>query len=361
MHLFHIAYTRLINQRIATTKFSTATELVRWMGAMQAQDYSMVRWAIGSRLPESTDQQIAAAFDTGELIRTHLLRPTWHVVAAEDIYWLLDLTAPQIKALMKSRNKQLGLTEELFTKSNAVIEKALAGGKYLTRQELMTELRKANILTDSLRTAHLMLQAELDGIVINGACKGKQQTYALLDERVPNVKRLFREEALAKLARTYFQSHGPATLPDFVWWSGLSVTEAKHALEMIRSDFSSEKVESQTYWFSNSLLVSESDDASVYLLPAFDEFMISYRDRSASLALENQQQAISGNGIFNPIIIVNGKVAGTWKRTLKKDKVVVETCFFQAPDSRIVSFVEKACVPMSRFFNQRIEVVHRSQ
>jgi len=359
MNLTDIAHSRLINQQIAQPNFKTAKELVSWMGAMQAQDGTMVNWAIGLRLPESTSEQITAALNTGELIRTHLLRPTWHVVAAEDIYWLLDLTAPQIKALLKSRHKGLELNEAIFATCQTVIEDALAGGKQLTREELMTELGKAGIPTDNNRSAHIMLQAELDGIVANGAVRGKQATYALLAERVPKSKPLHREEALAKLARTYFTSHGPATLADFVWWSGLSVADARHGLALIKSELVSEQIESQTYWFANSFSLPQNENESIYVLPAFDELIISYKDRSAVLTMENHKQAVSENGIFRPTIVLNGTVIGTWKRTAKKDKTLVEAFLFQSPDNAVLSLLEKAFAPFGQFLNQKIDLTRR--
>ncbi|GAB4024481.1 winged helix DNA-binding domain-containing protein [Spirosoma koreense] len=356
MHATHLAHSRLINQQITRPTHRTASELVRWMGAVQAQDYAMVKWALGSRLPHLTEAEITTALDSGELIRTHVLRPTWHVVAAEDVYWMLKLTAPRIKALVKGRDKVLDLTEPLFAASNAVFEKVLAGGHHLTRQELMSELEKAGIRTDSARAAQIMIRAELDGIVANGAVRGKQQTYALLEERVPNRRPLSKEEALAKLAQRYFTSHGPATLNDFVWWSGLSVAEARQGLESIRAKLLSEQINSQTYWFSSDFAVPDQGNDGLYALPAFDEYVISYRDRSAVLALEHQQLAISGNGIFNPILVRDGKVIGTWKRTMQKDKVLIEVIFFQIPDEATLDGLEKAFEPLSRFLNQKIVI-----
>ncbi len=160
MNLTDIAKIRLISQQIAETKFKTVKDIVDWMGAMQAQDYAVAKWAIGVRLPNSTDQVIETAINNGEIIRTHLLRPTWHFVSADAIYWMLELTAPQIKASLKSRHKELELSETIFAKSNTIIEKALRGGKHLTREELMAELGKGKIATDDNRASHLLLRAE---------------------------------------------------------------------------------------------------------------------------------------------------------------------------------------------------------
>jgi hypothetical protein len=353
MKLKDIANIRLLSQQIASTKFKTAKDLVNWMGAMQAQDYYMAKWAIGVRLPGSTDVQIQAALDKGEIIRTHLLRPTWHFVSPEDIYWMLELTAPQIKAASKSRDKELELTEKIYTKSNTIIQKALSDNKHLTREELMAELAKAKIATNNNRSSHLLLRAELDRIICSGAAKGKNRTYALLENVVPKIKPLSKDEALATLAKKYFSSHCPATLKDFIWWSGLSVANAKHALEIIKRDLVSETIGSQTYWLSNSFTIPSTAGKSCYLLPAYDEFMISYKDRSASLNFEDQKQSISINGIFNPIIVINGQVTGLWKRTIKNDRVIVETDFFRPHNKTEINLIRKAAEKYGHFWRRK--------
>jgi hypothetical protein len=357
--LTEITASRLVSQQIEKTNFKTAEEIVGWMGAMQAQDYSMVKWAVGVRLPNSTDRVIEAAINNGEIIRMHLLRPTWHLVSAKDIYWMLELTAPQIKATLKSRHKELGLSETIITKSNTVIKKALRDGKHLTRNELVAELEKNRIMTNENRASHLLLQAELDGIVCSGATKGKNQTYALLEERVPKTKSLSREKALAKLARQYFASHCPATLQDFIWWSGLSVSDAKQALEIAKSDLFSKKIGSHIYWFTNFSSISKKDAEDVHLLPAFDEFIISYQDRSAALPFEKHNKAVSNNGIFRPVIVVNGQVMGIWKRTIKKDKVIVETEFFNQPSKATINQIEKATEQYGCFLEKETEFVYK--
>ena len=356
MSLTDIANLRLISQQIAGTTFKTPKDMVAWMGAMQAQDYAMAKWAVGIRLANSTEQVIETALNNAEIIRSHLLRPTLHLVSADDIYWMLELSAPQIIASLKSRHKELELSETVFTKSNLIIERALSDGKHLIRGELIAELRKAGITTDDNRAYHMIVRAELDGIVCSGARRSGVQTYALLAERVPKTKRLTKEEALASLARKYFSSHGPATLADFVWWSGLSTSDAQRALEMVQSDLVSEAIDSQTYWFSNIASIPKTDGDRAYLLPAYDEFIISYRDRSASLISENFKKAVSSNGVFRPVIVVNGQVTGIWKRTIKKDKVIVETEFFKQPHKTRMSLIDKAVVPYGQFLEKKVVI-----
>jgi hypothetical protein len=358
MKITDIANMRLINQQLTSSNFKTPKEIIGWMGAMQAQAYAMAKLAIGIRLPDTTDKIIQTAINNADIIRTHVLRPTWHFVSAEDIYWMLELTAPHVKAIMKSRNKQLELTETVFIKSNKIIEKALLDHKHLTREELMIKFKEAKINVDDNRGAHLLLHAELNGIICSGITKNKNQTYALLEERVPKTKQLNRDEALAKLAEKYFTSHGPATLYDFIWWSGLPVIDARHAFEMIKSGLVSEIIGSQTYWLSNLPDFSEKINPTALLLPAFDEFLISYNDRSAAINFEQQSRTFTNNGIFKPTIIINGMVAGTWKRTIKKEKLIIEASLFKPISLAVKQKIEKTAKLLGNFLDMKAEIFY---
>ncbi|MGN6532179.1 MAG: winged helix DNA-binding domain-containing protein [Ginsengibacter sp.] len=348
-----IANTRLISQQITYTTFSSAKEILEWMGAMQAQDFNMAKWAIGLRLKNATEQNIHSAIDSGEIFRTHLLRPTWHFVSREDIYWMTELTAPRILSSMKGRNIQLELSPEVFKKANKIIEKVLSGNKNLTRKELINELTKAKIETDNNRASHIFFQAELEGIICNGKMKDKQTTYALLNERMEKPMPIKKEEALYRLAFKYFQSHSPATLPDFFWWSGLSAADAKKALESIKNNFISEKINEQEYWFPHSFPVAKKMKEHAFLLPAFDEFLISYKDRSAAISAEHQSKAFSNNGIFWPTIVINGKVAGLWKREIKKDQISIETSFFDKKNNVNKELIKDASEKFATFLKKK--------
>jgi hypothetical protein len=351
-----ISSLRIHNQQIASTNFKTAKELVGWMGAMQAQDYNQAKWAIGARLPHLTEEQIESAFNRGEIIRTHLMRPTWHFVSADDIYWLLELTAKQIKSTTKSRKRDLGLTENDLGKSKEILIKSLEGNRALTREELSVHLNSAGINTYGQRLPHILMDAEIDAIICNGDIQGKKQTYALLAERVPEKKTFTKEEALALLAKKYFTSHGPATLADFVWWSGLPVTDARKALEINKATLISETIGTDTYWFSDSVKLSTSTSDSVYLLPAFDEYLISYKNRSAAITIDHHSKAISNNGIFWPIIVVNGQISGLWKRTLKKDTVLIELDHFRPHNKKEIGLIEKAAESFGHYSGKNVKV-----
>ena len=358
MNFKEVAEMRLHIQQVTSTKFSTAKELVSWMGAIKAQDYAMAKWAIGVRTMNSTQTDSDKAIDKGEIIRTHLLRPTWHFVSSADIYWMLELTAPQIRVLMRSRDKQLGLSESIYKKSNSIIRKAFTEGKNFTRDELISKLEKAKIATNEFRSGHFMLRAELDGIVCSGESIVNKPTYALLEQRVSAANTLCKEEALKKLALKYFMSHGPATLADFTWWSGLPVRDAKNALEMIQPRLLSETIAKQQYWFAANFFHGTKTKSPALLLPAFDEFLISYKDRTVSIALENHSKAFTTNGIFFPTIVVNGRVKGFWKRSIKKDKILIEASPLKPFSATTKKLVNKAAKNYGKFIGKKSEVIY---
>jgi hypothetical protein len=357
MNLRDISSGRLVSQQIAGTSFRTPKDLVGHLGAMQAQDFDMAVWAIGMRLPGSTKNEIVEAFNRGDFLRTHVLRPTWHFVSADDIHGMLELSAPRIKASLKTRHKELGITEDSIAKSKSIMTRALSDGKHLTRDELIIELAGAGISCNGSQAYHYLMLLELDGILCSGAINGKKQTYALLAERASRRKSPSRSEAPAKLARKYFSSHGPATLPDFIWWSGLPTGEAKEALEASRTDLVSVTTGGQVYWFSHSVSSPPVPKKSVHLLPAFDEFIISYKDRSPAISLDKQRRAVSNNGVFRPVVVVDGQVAGLWKKAMKKDGVVVHIKPFQAQSRRRKALIENEIAAYGLFLGRKIEAL----
>lgn len=356
MNLNEIALLRLVNQQITVPTLKTAGDVVSWMGAVQAQDYNMSEWAVGVRLPGSTVNTIKSAINSGEIIRTHVLRPTWHLVSAADIYWMLELSAPQIKSLSRSRDKELGLTEQAFSRSNSIIEKALCDNKHLTRDELVKLLVAGGFINDNNRVSHLLMRAEIDGIIASGSIKADKQTYALLADRISKTKILNRGEAIAELARRYFTSHGPATLQDFHWWSGLPVKDCRQAVEDLKNSFDSAKIGDDTYFFAPVSSVPKFEKNHIILLPAYDEFIISYKNRTASLSFENHVKAVSINGIFRPVIVHNGKVIGIWKKTVKNEKVFLTAEFFGITTASVKKHIAVNFVSYARFIGKLPEI-----
>jgi hypothetical protein len=358
MKNFDIARLRLHNQRLSTTTFTNSADVVGWLGAVQSQDYAGAKWALGQRIKSATDASVEQAFKDGAILRTHVMRPTWHFVKPEDIRWMLRLTAPRINALCATYYRKLELDAATFKHSNALLTKALQGGKQLTRAELTSLLQKNGIATDDLlRFTYLIVRAELDGIVCSGARQGKQFTYALLDERAPHPWTLERDEALAELAKRYFVSHGPATLKDFVWWSGLSMADARKGLDSIRSQLISEVENGQTYWFANSI-PTRASSPTVHLLPDYDEFTVGYTDRSAIFdGSHTNKLDARGSELAQYIIVLDGHIAGTWKRTLKKGEVVIELAPFSALKKAEMRAIADAANRYGRFLDLPVELV----
>jgi hypothetical protein len=319
---------RLHNQLLSQTKFTQPSQVVAWLGAVQSQDYAGAKWALSLRTNSLTDAAIEQAFANGEILRTHVMRPTWHFVTPEDIRWMLALTAPRVLAAIAHMDRQLGLDKDVFKKSNAALTKALRGGKQLTRAELATVLQKAGVSTDGLRLGHLTAHAEIDGVICSGARRGKQHTYALLEERAPQARTLELDESLAELAKRYFRSHGPATIQDFVWWSGLPVYDARKGIELIKSQLECETIQEKTYWFGSTSSVRKPS-AMVHLLPNYDEYTVGYTDRTPIFdAVHRDKLDPRGNILFQHAILIDGLIVGTWKRTVKKNEVVINLVLF---------------------------------
>ncbi|MEO8237423.1 MAG: winged helix DNA-binding domain-containing protein [Flavobacterium sp.] len=349
-----ISHHRLVSQKLYKTSPISSQEIVHHLGAMQAQDYAMAKWAIGSRC-DATEKSIEETINSGKIIRTHILRPTWHFVSADDIYWMLDVSGTQVKRFTTSIIKKYGLDDKRLHHINSSIEKIVAGNNHLTRNEIMQELNIKKTSSDDFLSAAIMMNAELDGLVCNGKMKGKQITYALLQERVkkPQTK-LTKEEGLAKLAKRYFESHGPATFLDFSWWSGFSPTTCKLVINSIESELNSVEIENQRYWFGTDFSNDDNFRESVHFLPAFDEILISYKTREASILLEHQSKAFTNNGIFKPIILENGKVIGIWKRTIKKDHAKIETQFFNVTENHKKAILFEGIKSFEKYLETKI-------
>ncbi|MDP4131145.1 MAG: winged helix DNA-binding domain-containing protein [Bacteroidota bacterium] len=315
---------RLANQQLSAHQFSRPDALVSWLGAMQAQNYAMAKWAIGCRLTGVTETRVEKDFNEGKILRTHVLRPTWHFVSPKDIRWMLKLTAPTIKALSRGHHRALGIDSGILKRSSKIIEKVLATAGPKTRLEIQESLLKSGIKTSDTRLGFLLMDAELDGLICSAGRKGKQFAYGLLDWIVPEYEPLKRVEAVSELAVRYFRGHGPATIDDFAWWSGLPLAEIRLVLPILKSELISVQWQGDTYWFSKSMTASESGLKDNYFLPAFDEYFIGYKNRKNLLDSAFSRQIQTANGIFNPIIIKNGQIAGTWKRNEQKSELLIE-------------------------------------
>ena len=315
-----IVYQRLRNQRLSSTEFKRPVDVVRWLGAVQAQEFRAAKWAIAQRMQNGTHNSIEQAFNHGEIIRTHVMRPTWHFVAPEDIRWLLELTAPRVNIASGSAYRMFELDDQVFKHTNKVLARALKTGKHLTRSSLKKVLNESGVAADNgIRLGHILLRAELDGVICSGPRDGNQFTYALFEERVPHTKRIDRDQALATLTQRYFQSHGPATLQDFMWWSGLTATDAKTGISMVQPRVMKTSIGDKVFWGPKCEENRYRKATSALLLADFDEYVVAYKDRSAVFMTDDQ--LTMPNGILGRTVIVDGRIVGSWKQTNEKGLV----------------------------------------
>ena len=350
---------RLHNQKLTSADKLTATELVAWLGAVQAQDYPAAKWALGLRARGLGDADIEQAFNDGKILRTHVLRPTWHFVSPGDIRWMLALTAPRVHALNAHYYRQSGLDDKTIKKSCALIQRALAGGKHLTRVELAERLTRAKISAEGLKLAYLMMHAELEGVVCSGPRHDKHFTYALLDERAPKTTPISREEALARLVERYFSSHGPATIRDFTCWSGLLVRDAKLGIEMAKNALVEETIDGRLHWSAQAAPApapAKGRASPVYLLPNYDEYLIAYKDRPAADSTGAANMEARSNGAFPHHLVIAGRLAGSWRRTVKANSVAIEVAPYKALSKAHARAVTGETDCYGEFLNMPVEL-----
>jgi hypothetical protein len=356
MEQAEIALRRLASQRIARPLGDDPAEVVRWMGAIQAQDYLGALWAVGARTTGASEQAVAEALATGRIVRTWPMRGTIHLVAPEDVRWMLALLTPRVVQRTQGRLRQLGLDGATLTASERVLTAALEGGRQLTRHALFAVLEDAGISTAGQRGIHILGQLAQAGVLCFGAHAGKQPTFTLLDEWVPAARPLSRDEALAALTVRYFTSHGPATVHDFCWWSGLTVADARAGLATVSEQLTVAQVAGQSYYYDAGATLPE-EQGRPFLLPPFDEFLIAYRDRDASLDPAFSGRVNPGaNGIFQPIVVVDGRVIGTWRRTRKTRRIELAVSPFEPWTPGLPTGLAPAAETYGRFLGLHVEL-----
>lgn len=315
---------RLQNQRLIGKPFGSPAQAVAWHLAMQSQDYAGAKWALGQRVTGASDASVEAALERGEILRTHVLRPTWHFVTPADIRWLLQLSAPRIKASSAPYFRKHGLDAAALRKSRRILEKQLAG-QARTRDELGVPLAEAGLPTKGEALSYQMIAAELDAVICSGARRGKQHTYVLLEERVAKAPARSRDEALAELALRYLQGHGPALAQDLAWWSGSTIADAKRGLLACGEQLQSASVAGKTYWFTPLSRAAPLAGPVAHLLPNYDEQLIAYRYRGNAVDASLSGRVGPGDGVFDGhLVLVDGQLVGGWRRELGKTTVVVD-------------------------------------
>ena len=290
-----------------------------WLGAIQAQDYTGGKWAIGLRLNGATNATVEQAILDRTIVRTWPMRGTLHFVAATDVRWMLTLLAARPLARAAGRHRQLELDDAVFASARRAIEKRMRGGRQLTRAAAYRALNDAGIATAGQRGIHILARLAHEAQIVFGAGEGMSQTIALLDAWVPPSPALDRDAALAELARRYFRSHGPATTHDFAWWSGLSQSDARIGVDLAKDDLTSDTVSGNAYWHAGRT-GRRRRSGGAYLLPPFDEYLVAYRDRTAALAPADARRV---HALLSPTIVVGSRVAGTWRRRFERRGVTI--------------------------------------
>lgn len=360
MNAQQIARRRIRNSRLAGARFEAPDEAVGWHLAMQAQEYGPAMWSIGQRSKGLREADVDLALTEGTIVRTHVLRPTWHFVAADDIRWLLALSGPRVLQGNAGRLRQLGLDARTLARSEKVVTSALEGGNRLTRDELAEVFDRRKVDPGGQRMPYLLMQCELVGLIGSGGRKGKQQTYALLDERVPaGGPRLEREEAVVELVRRYLTSHGPATVKDLSWWSGLTMTDLRAALGSLEDEVTSDDVDGLTFWSSASERSRRASAArGVHLLQTYDELVVGYTesrfhgDTSGHLA----RQAWSDRSFPTGVFLMDGRVGGHWRRTIEAKRVRVEMHTYRKVTATDAEALGSAATRLGRFVGLPVEL-----
>lgn len=352
---------RLLNLHLLRPDSETPQAAVDWLVASQAQDYAGAKWALGLRVKHATDTLLDKAFNDGSILRTHVLRPTWHFVTPADIRWLLTLTAPRVHQVNGTMYRQAGLDETIFSQSAKAIIKALQDGEQLTRGELRDRLQQVGIDTSvAFRVTYIMMWAELERIICSGPRRGKQFTYMLLEERVAAAAPLIYAESLAKLAGRYFKSRGPATAADFAKWSGLTLTEAREGVEAVRHELVQDKVNGETCWRPQTVISTISPSPQAFLLSIYDEYISSYKDRSAMGETEVGEKLMAMGNALTYIIVLDGQIAGTFRRELKRKSVIVELNPFRPLTGAEEEAVSAAAHQFATFLNLSLDLKYTS-
>ncbi len=326
-----MAQRRMHNQRLAGPPFGAPEDVAGWLVAMQAQDFGPGKWSIGERAEGVSDADIDKAFADGAILRTHVLRPTWHFVRPADIRWLLALTGPRVQAQNAHYYRRLGLDADILDRCNKLLIDALRGGNHLTRKELVPVLRGPGVEEKGFGLGYVLMNAELTGVVCSAAPKGRQQTYALLEERVPDTTTLDPDEALAELVVRYFTSRGPATAKDLRWWSSLTLAEIDRGLDMVGSRLQREVVDGVPYWSAPATTTPPPPGSpTIHLLQVYDEYFMGYSESRGLADGDGRWLSWVGERFdTNGIILLDGQIAGRWKRRRTQRSVLIEASFYR--------------------------------
>jgi hypothetical protein len=360
MNAKEIARRRIGNSRLTGDRFGAPEEVVRWHLAMQAQEYGPAKWSIGQRSKSVTDADVDAAITEGAIVRTHVLRPTWHFVARDDIRWLLALSGPRVQQGNAGRCRQLELDARTLTRAEKLVTSALEGGSRLTRDELATEFDRQKLDRGGQRLPYLLMHCELVGLIGSGGREGKQQTYALLDERIPADPRpRDRDDALVELVRRYLTSHGPATVKDLSWWSGLTMTDIRHALDLLGEEVANDEVDGLSLWSSSSERSRRPPAAGgAHFLQTYDELVVGYTESRfhGEAVGDLARQAWNDRAYPTGVFLLRGRVFGHWRRTIDPKRIRIAIHTYADPTAADERALEAGAKRLGHFVGLPVEI-----
>lgn len=346
MTTYDILLWRMHNQYISRPAASIP-ELIKHLGAMQAQDYPGALWSVALRLPDATVADVEHAIAQKQIVRTWPMRGTLHFVPAEDAKWMVGLMAPKVISGTAARRRQLEIDDDLVAICDRFVTEALHGGNQMTRAELLELLEKHGVRTQNQRGTHILWELAANARICFGPHQGKQPTFVLLDEWVPQSVSMDAEAGYAEMARRYFTSHGPTTIDNFVAWTRCKVSEAKAALAAVADELEHFAFEGKEYWMPKGSTKPTPKPGTTCLLPGFDEYLLGYRDRSAALKQEHSNIIVpGGNGMFLPTLVIDGTVRGKWRRTQNAKKVTVTVTPFEPLTPKEIDAIH---VPLQRY------------
>lgn len=305
---------RLLNQQLAAPQFDTPVEVVSHLGAMQAQEYRMVRWAVAMRTRRPSHKAFREAYDNGEIIRLHLMRGTWQLVSAEDYWSFLLLCAPRAIAVTKGwmSSNNVCLSEEEQQTVGRILEQTASKMGSVTKEDFVRALAENRICMDDHRLSYHIRMAEMSGVLCSGDLHPTKTTYTLATVKVRKPPHIDRDEALMRFTRKYFQSRQPATLEDFVWWSGLSVSDCKRGIDILGNWIHKESWQGRAFYMTDDCRTRGFRRGKVLLTPPYDEYLIAYKSRDVVLCEEHRHRAHNNYGIFQPVIARDGIICGNW-------------------------------------------------
>jgi hypothetical protein len=342
---------RRATQRLTQDRLPSAADVVRLLGCVQSQEYAHALWSLGMRTLGVTAADVQAEFDRGDFLRTHILRPTWHFVAAEDIRWILQVTAPRVQKLNQTIYRQESLDPATLHRGVVSIVEELQGGRYRTRAELARALADRGLISQRIRLAYIVMNAELEGVICSGPMRGAQQTYALLDERAP--QSATAEGDSDELARRFFLGHGPASIQDLARWSSLTIGQCREAVEAVKNHLDCVTVEGVELWFDPDGCRARPSSGAL-LLPLYDELTLSYPVINFPRA--NGHPHLPGEDLFVGSVIIADTNVGTWRRTVQGQRMIMEITVAPGVLAESQDLLEAAAADLAAFAGKELEL-----